>query len=533
MKTEEEVIYMNPAELKSSKYKFTRMDSKEYEQLKTSISISGFSKHLPIKVRKMTDGSLEIINGHHRRDVALELKLKEVPIRVCNYSNESEVISDAIQSNKDMGSINYFEVSRSWESVFGPYEKGKHGETSQEEIGTHGGGFSRELVTLIRPIYGKLNCLHVNISDFSNHDLIQIARVEDDRFRKELIEYSDKLSSDELQERATICNKISKYIVKKLKNVESHKEILKEVYEAILNKNLLFKDSFESLQVLIDEIIDKPIRYNPNYILGNSLEAIQDIPSESIHLVVTSPPYGSLKDYKTKGQITSLTGYTRYLSEMETVWENCFRVLAPGGRLVVVIGDEVVSSGTNSAHRVKPIHADIITQCVGIGYFFMSNIIWKKVNVARPSGGGAFPGSYPYPRECLLNQDHEYLLVFRKPGDTSPDSLVIKESSKMEKEEWSEYISSIWNIPGEKKTNHPAPFPDKISSRLVKMFSFKKETVLDPFVGSGTTCISAMKLGRKSIGIEINKKYIEIAEKLTKEIIGNEKEYRYIEGEGD
>ena len=201
--------------------------------------------------------------------------------------------------------------------------------------------------------------------------------------------------------------------------------------------------------------------------------------------------------------------------------------------MVVVIGDEVVSSGTNSDHRVKPIHADIIKQCIGIGYFSMSNIIWQKINVKNLSGGGVFAGSYPFPRECLIDQSHEYLLIFRKPGDTTPQSLVIKESSRMEKEEWSEYINSIWNIPGKKKTNHPASFPDKISSRLVQMFSYKKETVLDPFSGSGTTCISAMKLGRKSIGIEINKEYIKTAEKLTKENIDNEKEYRYVKEWGN
>lgn len=519
------VKYISPRKLKPLKYRFTKMSEEEYKELKTSIELSGFSEHLPIKVREV-DNEFEIVDGHHRKDIALELKLEKVPIEVQTYKDESEAVADAIQSNKDRGAKDYFEISRSWEDIFGHYEKGKHGKYSQEDIGKLGGGFSTDNVKRIRPIYPRLKniikSVHVH---FSNRGLIQFARVENDRLREALVNYSEKLSSDELQEKATLCNKISDYIEEK---VESDDELTEKAYDALLDNDIVFKDTFEALQLLVDEIVDMPTRYLPTFIEGNALKMIPKRESESVHLIITSPPYGSLKDYKVEGQITSLTGYNRYLNELHETWEQCFRVLIPGGRLIVIIGDTVIKSGTSSPHRVIPIHAEIIKQCTDIGYSYMSNIIWQKINVKNLAGGGAFPGSYPFPRECLVDQAHEYVLIFRKPGDTQPESQQVKEASRIEKAEWSSFITSIWNIHGQKKTHHPAPFPEELINRLIRMFSFKREIIMDPFVGSGTTCISAMKLGRRSIGIDIKKEYLKTSKKLTRDIRELETDFRYI-----
>jgi len=518
---------IDPTKLQPFKYQFTHMDKEAYEKLKESIKLSGFSRHLPIKVWKRND-QLVIIDGHHRQRAAVELGLKEVPIELLEYSNEREAMADAIQSNKDRGTENYFEVSRAWEELFEPYEKYSRGKYKNAEIGRLGGGFSKDVVHKIRPIYSRLNGVLAHISNFSNEALIELARVKNDKLREALVKYAVDLTFTDIREKATLCNKISAYVEEKVGDDEG---LLNIVYEKLLNQNTVFKDSFEALQLLVDEVADMPIRYVPKFIHGDALKMLPKMASASVHLIVTSPPYGALKDYGGAEQITSLRGHKKYLSDLEEVWDNCYRILVPGGRLVIVVGDELIKSGTDSPHRVIPIHADIIRQCISIGYSYMSKIIWQKVNVERPSGGGVFPGSYPFPRECLINQDHENILIFRKPGDTIPESQVAKEASRLTQEEWSSFITSIWKIPGEKKTHHPAPFPQKLVTNLIRMFSFHGEVVLDPMCGSGTTCIAAMKQGRKSIGIDLKKEFIDVSKSLTDKIIKEETDYRYKEFE--
>ena len=152
---------------------------------------------------------------------------------------------------------------------------------------------------------------------------------------------------------------------------------------------------------------------------------------------------------------------------------------------------------------------DIIKHCV-TKFDYLGSIIWQKVTVSRPSGGGIFMGSYPYPRNGMVFMNYEFILIFRKPGKGPKADQEIKERSKLTKEEWKEYFYSNWSFRGAHQKEHIAMFPDELPKRLIKMFTFVDDTVLDPFLGSGTTCKVAKELNRNSIGVEINPDFVDI-----------------------
>lgn len=245
-------------------------------------------------------------------------------------------------------------------------------------------------------------------------------------------------------------------------------------------------------------------------IVNGDSRHMAELPDESVHLIVTSPPYWQLKDYGADDQIGFNDDYETYVNHLNLVWSECFRVLQKGCRLCVNIGDQFARAAYYGRYKVVPIHTEIIKFCEAIGFDFMGQIIWQKVTTTNASGGGAVMGSYPYPRNGIVKLDFEYILLFKKRGVAPKPSKQQKESSAMTNEEWNTYFSGHWYFNGVKQDKHLAMFPEELPHRLIKMFSFPGETVLDPFLGSGTTSLAARKLGRNSVGYEINENFLPI-----------------------
>ncbi len=236
------------------------------------------------------------------------------------------------------------------------------------------------------------------------------------------------------------------------------------------------------------------------------------IPSGSIHLVVTSPPYWTIKKYRPiEGQLGVIQDYEKFIEELNKVWKEVYRVLVPGGRLVVVVGDVLLPRRKHGRHMVIPLHADIQRSCMKIGFENLAPIIWYKIgNVSREvPGSGGFLGK-PYQPNAVIKNDIEYILMFRKPGYRKVSRLRMK-LSVIPENKFKEWFVQVWQIPGASTKKHPAPFPPELAERLIRMFSFVGDTVLDPFVGTGTTMIAAAKSGRDSIGIEIDPEFVKLA----------------------
>lgn len=254
---------------------------------------------------------------------------------------------------------------------------------------------------------------------------------------------------------------------------------------------------------------------NHTIIFGDSRN-MSDVPDKSVQLIITSPPYWQLKDYGTENQIGFNDNYEDYINNLNLVWQECNRVLADGCRLCINIGDQFARSVYYGRYKVIPIRTEIIRFCETLKMDYMGAIIWQKATTMNTSGGGAIMGSFPYPRNGILKMDYEFILLFKKQGNAPKPSAEQKKSSEITKDEWKQYFSSHWNFNGVKQNEHIAMFPEELPKRLIKMFSFVGETILDPFAGSGTTSLAAKNLGRNSIGYEINQNFEQIIkEKLT------------------
>lgn len=235
------------------------------------------------------------------------------------------------------------------------------------------------------------------------------------------------------------------------------------------------------------------------------------VPDKSVNLVITSPPYWQLKDYGTKNQIGYHEDYETYINNLNLVWKECYRVLDNGCKLCINIGDQFARAVYYGRYKVIPIRTEIIKFCESIGFDYMGAIIWQKQTTTNTTGGASLMGSFPTPRNGILSIDYEFILIFKKLGTPKTKvSKEIKEQSKMTTEEWKEYFAGHWNFGGARQSGHIAMFPEELPKRLIKMFAFKGETVLDPFMGSGTTSLAARNLERNSIGYEINPEFIEI-----------------------
>lgn len=242
-------------------------------------------------------------------------------------------------------------------------------------------------------------------------------------------------------------------------------------------------------------------------LINGDSRKMSKIQNESVHLIVTSPPYWQLKDYGTNNQIGFNDTYETYINNLNLVWKECHRILMPGCRLCVNIGDQFARSVYYGRYKVVPIHSEIIRFCESIGFDYLGNIIWQKPTSMHTTGGEKVMGTYPYPRGGIVKIDFEYILLFRKFGKAPTASQEAKEASALTVKEWNEYFSSHWTFSGAKQNRHIAVFPEELPKRLIKMFSFVGDTVCDPFMGSGTTALAAGAIGRNSVGYELNKDF--------------------------
>lgn len=298
----------------------------------------------------------------------------------------------------------------------------------------------------------------------------------------------------------------------------------------------LWTSGLEDLQTAIPELAKDPARLAEleciigeiptlhRSVHGDARELI-GIEANSVHLVLTSPPYWTLKEYRdSEGQMGHFEDYDYFLSELDRVWQRCFDVLVPGGRLICVVGDVCLSRRKNNGrHTVVPLHASIQEHCRRIGFDNLAPIIWNKIaNISHEveNGGGGFLGK-PYEPNAVIKNDIEFILMERKPGGYRSPSNAARLLSIISDENHKTWFQQIWNgLTGASTRNHPAPFPPSLAERLIRMFSFVGDTVLDPFSGTGTTTISAIACGRNSIGYEIDGHYVSIARRRISEKAG-------------
>jgi excisionase family DNA binding protein len=246
---------------------------------------------------------------------------------------------------------------------------------------------------------------------------------------------------------------------------------------------------------------------------------MEQLGDEPIHLVVTSPPYFNLVDYDgataADGQLGDIDQYDAFLDELDAVWRRCYDLLVPGGRMCVVVGDVCLSRRQSGRHHVLPLHADIGIRARRIGFDYLTPILWSKIaNMATEVGGsGGFLGK-PYEPNAIIKNDVEYILLLRKPGRYRKPTKAQRALSLLEPQEHSRWFRSVWtDVRGEnRKAGHPAPYPSELAYRLIKMFSFVGDTVLDPFWGTGSTTLAAIEAIRSSVGFDIERTYLRIGQ---------------------
>lgn len=254
-------------------------------------------------------------------------------------------------------------------------------------------------------------------------------------------------------------------------------------------------------------------------IFHGDARALPAEPGDDVHLVVTSPPYFNVVRYEaseSEDQLGHFADYEAFLDNLDLVWSRCFRRLVPGGRMCVVVGDVCVARRKGGRHQVIPLHADIAVRCRRIGFDYLTPILWAKIANTRTEVGGAarFLGK-PYEPNGIIKNDVEYILMLRKPGSYRKPSPVQRALSILDPEDHERGYRGIWtDIRGQTRLDgHPAPYPVELAARLIRLFSFVGDTVLDPFWGSGTTTVAAAEAARSSIGYEIERQYLEIGKR--------------------
>jgi len=253
-------------------------------------------------------------------------------------------------------------------------------------------------------------------------------------------------------------------------------------------------------------------------LINGDARELSYIPDDSVHLVLTSPPYWNLKRYnESAAQLGHIQDYDEFLLELRKVWEHAFRVLVPGGRLVCVVGDVCVARKRYGRHLVFPLHADICVMCRKLGFDNLNPIIWYKIANAsyEVANGSKFLGK-PYEPNAIIKNDMEYILMQRKPGGYRRPTEEQRLDSMISKADFDLWFQQIWQMPGASTKYHPAPFPVELARRLIRMFSFAGDTVLDTFCGSGTSMIAALRTARNSIGIEIDPEYCRMTARYLK-----------------
>ena len=234
------------------------------------------------------------------------------------------------------------------------------------------------------------------------------------------------------------------------------------------------------------------------------------IEDDSVHLVLTSPPYFNLKAYQRgENQLGLIEDYQQFVDELEKVWRECYRILVSGGRVVCVVGDVCLSRRKYGRHSVLPLHSDIAVSCRKIGFDNLNPILWHKIsNASFEANTSSSILGKPYEPNAIIKNDLEYILMERKPGGYRKPTDQQRIESRINESDFQKWFSQIWNMPGASTRNgHPAPFPLELAARLIRMFSFVGDTVVDPFCGSGTTMLAAIQTKRNSIGIEVERDY--------------------------
>jgi DNA modification methylase len=263
---------------------------------------------------------------------------------------------------------------------------------------------------------------------------------------------------------------------------------------------------------------------------------LSSIDDRSVHLVVTSPPYWTLKQYESsRGQLGDIADYEAFLDELDNVWRECERVLVPGGRVVCVVGDVCIPRKRGGRHYVMPLHADIQVRSRSVGLDVLTPILWHKIanGVTEAEGNGAGFYGKPYQPGAVVKNDLEYILFMRKGGEYRKVEPLQKALSMLTKPEMQAWWRSVWtDIRGAStRAGHPAPYPPALAERLIRMFSFAGDTVLDPFGGTGSTGVAAVAAGRNSITLDIEPVYVEIARRNLEKAIASKRDTGAVDAE--
>jgi site-specific DNA-methyltransferase (adenine-specific) len=262
-----------------------------------------------------------------------------------------------------------------------------------------------------------------------------------------------------------------------------------------------------------------PAPYNQTqhvFRLGDAAD-LAFIPDESVHLIVTSPPYFNIKEYASDAegrQLGRIQDYEEFLTQLDAVWRECERVLVPMGRVCCVVGPVTVPRRTGR-HWVIPLPSDIQVRSRQMGLDNLTPIIWHKIGNRTNEAGGGSSGFYgkPYQPGAVIKNDCETIVMLRKPGDYRPRPMLQKALSMLQPVEMNTWQRWMWeDVRGASLRNgHPAPYPVELAERLIRLFSFAGDTVLDPFGGSGSTAAAAIRSGRSSISVEIEREYVDMA----------------------
>ena len=273
----------------------------------------------------------------------------------------------------------------------------------------------------------------------------------------------------------------------------------------------------EQPQLILDDTRLPPTRHR--LVLGDA-RRMALVSDESVALVVTSPPYWTLKKYPDNpAQLGDLDDYELFQKELARTWDECFRVVLPGGRLCINVGDVTLSRRKHGRHRVVPLHADILLHARRSGFDALTPIFWwKRTNMTTEMAGDTYFLGKPYEPNGIIKTEIEYILMLRKPGGYRKPTPEQRLLSRIPREDYHAWYRAVWtDIGGASSPEHPAPYPLELASRLVRMFSFVSDTVLDPFAGSGTTSLAAAKAGRNSVAFDIEPGYLDLGERRLRE----------------